>query len=52
MQSNSQLDVMKMVGKDTRDYTIGFGTFVKTKFPVSDGSDVRLETGADIFLLK
>jgi hypothetical protein len=48
---HAQLGVMKMVGKDTKDYTIGFGAFVKTGVPVSDGSDITLEIGADIFFL-
>lgn len=50
-QAQAQLGVMKMVGKDTKDYTIGFGAFVKTGVPVSDGSDITLEIGADIFFM-
>lgn len=50
-QANAQLGVMKMVGNDTKDYSLGFGAFLKAGFPVSDGSDVTLEIGADIFIL-
>ncbi len=50
-QANAQLGAMKLVGKDTKDYKLGFGAFIKTGFPVSDASDVTLEIGADIFFL-
>jgi hypothetical protein len=51
MQANAQLGVMKLVGKNTSQYDLGFGGFVKAGYPVSDGSDVTLEIGADIFFL-
>jgi len=50
-QVNAQLGAMKLVGKDTKDYKMGFGAFVKTGIPVTDGSDVTLEIGANIFFL-
>lgn len=50
-QANAQLGVMKLVGNGTKDYTIGFGAFVKTGFPVSDGSDLTIEIGANFFFL-
>lgn len=43
---------MKLVGNDTKDYSIGFGAFIKSGFPVSEAADVTLELGADIFLMK
>jgi hypothetical protein len=49
-QANAQLGVMKLVGKDTKNYNLGFGGYIKTGFPASDGSDFTLELGADIFL--
>ena len=49
--ANAQLGVMKMVGNDTKDYSLGFGAFLKAGYPVSDGSDITLEIGVDIFLL-
>jgi len=50
-QVNAQLGAMKLIGKDTKDYKMGFGAFVKTGIPVTDGSYVTLEIGADIFFL-
>lgn len=51
-QAHAQLGVMKMVGKDTKDYTIGFGAFVKAGVPVADGgSDITLEIGANFFFM-
>lgn len=50
-QVHAQLGAMKLVGKDTKDYKPGFGAFVKTGIPVTDGSDVTIEIGADIFFL-
>jgi hypothetical protein len=52
VQANAQIGAMKLVGKDTKDYSIGFGAFIKTGFPVSDAADVSLELGADIFPMK
>jgi hypothetical protein len=51
IQVNAQIGVMKLVGKNTNNYTIGFGAFVKGGYPVSEGSDITLEIGADIFFL-
>lgn len=50
-EANAQLGVMKLVGKDTKDYDVGFGAFIKSGFPVNEGSDITLELGADIFFL-
>jgi hypothetical protein len=52
LHANAQIGAMKLVGKDTKDYKLGFGAFIKTGIPVTDGSDVTLEIGADIFLSK
>lgn len=49
--ANAQLGAMKLVGKNTKDYKLGFGAFLKTGFPVSEGSDITLEGGVNIFLL-
>ncbi|MDP4218670.1 MAG: autotransporter outer membrane beta-barrel domain-containing protein [Bacteroidota bacterium] len=51
LQAHAQIGVMKLVGKNTSNYSMGFGGFVKTGFPVSDGSDLTFELGADIFFL-
>ena len=51
IQANAQLRVMKMVGNGTEDYKMGFGAFIKTGFPILQGSDVTVELGANIFTL-
>ena len=51
-RTNAQISVIKLVGNDTKDYSIGFGAFVKGGFPVSEAADLTLEIGADIFFLK
>jgi len=51
IQANAQIGIMKMVGNNTSNYSIGFGAFVKGGFPVSEGSDVTVEIGANIFFL-
>ena len=51
IQANAQLGVMKMVGNGTEDYKMGFGAFIKTGFPILQGSDVTVELGANIFTL-
>lgn len=47
--ANAQLGVMKLVGPGTKDYSLGFGAFIKTAIPVSDGADVTIEIGANFF---
>jgi len=50
-ESNAQLGAMKLVGNDTRDYKLGLGAFIKTGFPVGEGSDITVEGGVNIFFL-
>jgi hypothetical protein len=50
-QANAQIGAMKLVGNNTKDYSIGFGAFIKAGIPVSEGADVTLEIGADIFFM-
>lgn len=52
VQANAQIGVMKLVGPNTKDYGLGLGAFLKSGFPVSEGADLTLELGADIFPLK
>lgn len=49
--AHAQLGAMKLVGKNTKDYKLGFGAFLKTGFPVSEGSDITAEGGVNIFFL-
>jgi hypothetical protein len=51
MPANAQLGVMKLVGKNSSKYDLGFGGFIKSGYPVSEGRDVTLEIGANIFFL-
>lgn len=49
--AKAQLGAMKLVGKNTSDYKLGFGAFIKTAFPFDEGSDITLEGGVNIFFL-
>lgn len=49
LQVHAQLGVMKLVGPGTKDYSFGFGAFVKAGIPVTDGADVTVEIGANFF---
>ena len=49
--AQAQLGIMKMVGNNTADYSLGFGAFVKGIFSVSQASDLTLELGANFFAL-
>lgn len=49
MQANAQIGAMKLVGNNTKDYGIGFGAFIKSGIPVSEGADLTLELGANFF---
>ena len=49
VQAQAQIGAMKLVGNGTKDYAIGFGAFIKTGLPVSDGADLTIEIGANFF---
>jgi len=49
--AKAQLGVMKMVGNNTKNYSLGFGAYLKGIFTVSQASDVTLEVGANEFFL-
>lgn len=50
-EAKSQLSVMKLVGKDTKDYKLGFGAFLKTAIPLNEASDCTIEGGVNFFFL-
>jgi hypothetical protein len=52
VQAQAQLGVMKRVGPNTQEYALGFGAFIKSAIPVSEGADVTVELGANLFPLK
>lgn len=49
--TKAQLGVVKLVGKNTKDYKPGASFFIKTGFPVNEGSDFTIEAGANLFPL-
>lgn len=50
--SFGQIQVLKLIGKDSKDFGLGYGGFLKFAYPVSDASDISLEVGANVFQLK
>ncbi|HVS97024.1 MAG TPA: hypothetical protein VHE54_11090 [Puia sp.] len=50
--AEAQLGVMKMVGKNTSNYSLGVGAYIKGIFTISQASDLTLEVGANAFFLK
>ena len=49
LHAHAQIGAMKLVGNNTKDYSIGFGAFIKSGFPVSEGTNITVEIGADFF---
>jgi hypothetical protein len=47
--AKAQIGVMKLVGNGTRDYSLGFGAFIKTAIPFSEAADLTIEVGANLF---
>ena len=52
LASNAQLGVMKLVGSGTKDYQLGFGTFIKAGFPAFSSGDLTMELGLNYFWIK
>jgi hypothetical protein len=52
IEASAQIGAMKLVGPNTAKYSLGFGAFIKTGIPVSEGSNVTVELGTAIFPLK
>jgi hypothetical protein len=50
MTVHAQLDVAKLIGKNSKDFKLGFGAFIKGAFPLSDEmSDLTAEIGVKFF---
>lgn len=49
---NAQIQVLKLVGKEGKNYTVGFGALLKFAFPVSEADNLSLEGGINYFLEK
>ena len=50
--SNAQIEVDKLVGKNSNNYGIGFGAFLQFAFPASDAADITAEGGVVLFFEK
>ncbi len=51
-KGNAQIEVSKLVGKNSEDYSFGVGAFLKFDFPVSEAAAVTAEGGLRYFLEK
>lgn len=49
---NAQIQVARLVGKNSNDFTTGYGGFIKFGYPLTIASDVSLEIGALVYSLK
>lgn len=47
--SNAQIELAKIVGKNSEKYGIGYSTFVKFSHPISEADDLSLELGVLMF---
>ncbi len=52
LNSHAQIQISKLIGKNSSEFKLGYGAFLKFSYPVSEGSDVTLEGGANVFLMK
>ncbi len=49
--SNAQLGIIKMVGPNTGNYSMGYGAYLKGAYPITKGDDITLEIGVYDFKL-
>ncbi len=52
MQANAQIEISKLIGKNSNDYSLGYGGLLKFSFPISDADDIALEAGVHFFFEK
>src|SRR5436309_3430917 len=52
LRAQAQIGVMKLIGNNTQDYSLGFGAYIKSGIPASEAADITIELGADIFPMK
>ncbi len=50
--ANAQIQVSKLIGKDSDKIKIGYGAFLEFSYPLSDVSDITIEGGFTTFDLK
>lgn len=51
-QLKAQIEISRPIGKDSKDYTIGYGGFLNLGYALTDASDVTLEAGVIYFPLR
>ncbi|MFP5040020.1 hypothetical protein [Parasediminibacterium sp. JCM 36343] len=51
-QSNAQFGVVKMVGKNANNYSLGYGAYLKGAYPLPKGASATLELGFNDFALQ
>jgi hypothetical protein len=49
---NGQIEISRPLGKESKDYTIGYGAFLNVGFALTEASDVTVEGGAIFFPLR
>jgi hypothetical protein len=49
---NAQIEVAKLIGKNSKDYKLGYGAFLKFSNPVSEAADITVEGGVLLFRFK
>ena len=52
VKTEAQISAMKLIGKNTEDYSLGFGAYIKSGIAVSEAADITVELGANIFSIK
>lgn len=52
ISSYAQIELLKIVGKNSSDYKLGYGASLKFSYPVSDADDATLEVGLHYFTEK
>ena len=50
--SQAQIEVAKIIGKNSEKYGLGYSAFIKFSYPITDADDISLEYGATVFMEK
>jgi hypothetical protein len=51
-KAQAQLQISKLIGKGSEEYSLGYGAFLKAQVPVASASYITLEGSANFFFLK
>ena len=49
---DAQIEIAKLIGKNSSDYKLGYGAFLQFAFPVTETSDITAEAGLLFWFLK